>query len=449
MKGDLNPYVKALKQPVTMRLDKATPEHRTEPRPRITNRWLGRIGWLALCAATATGADYALRDGDTVVFLGDSLTAARTYGKIIENYTLLRFPDRRIRFYNAGLGGDTAAGGLARLERDVLAHGATVVTVAYGMNDIGWGALADAAHERTYLDSIRGIIERCRAGQARVYICSAAVTAQAPAAAESGFLQQMCDKGLALARELGAQTIDLQRRMRPVQQTVLAYAERSKENVSLHLADGVHLSDLGQLAMAWVILKGLDAPAEVSAAHLDYAGPQVRAALGCRLTEVAVRDGILSFTRLDAGLPFNAGLFYALNFRFVPVPDDLNRYLLRIDNLPAGRYRVCADGLGVGLYTAQQLAAGVNIASATTNVWEPGGPWSAQAEVLQSLTNGRHEVAAAALLARLHYGAALADPLASSAEEADRQLIALQRQAARPRPYRFTVQPLDNTTKAP
>ena len=78
-----------------------------------------------LFAATAC-ADYALEDGDTVVFLGDSITAARTYGKIVENYTLLRFPQRKVRFINAGWGGDTAAGGLARLDRDVFERGATL-----------------------------------------------------------------------------------------------------------------------------------------------------------------------------------------------------------------------------------------------------------------------------------------------------------------------------------
>ena len=83
-------------------------------------------------------ADYALQDGDTVVFLGDSITAARTYGQIIENYTLLRFPERKVHFINAGWGGDTAAGGAARLERDVFSRNATVLTVAYGVNDIGW-----------------------------------------------------------------------------------------------------------------------------------------------------------------------------------------------------------------------------------------------------------------------------------------------------------------------
>jgi lysophospholipase L1-like esterase len=119
------------------------------------------LTWLLL-ASRAAAADFALGDGDTVVFLGDSITAARTYGKIIEDYTLLRFPDRRVRFYNAGQGGDTAAGGCARLDCDVFARGATVLIVAYGINDIGWGAKADAAHRQQYLDAVRSIVEQSR-----------------------------------------------------------------------------------------------------------------------------------------------------------------------------------------------------------------------------------------------------------------------------------------------
>src|SRR6186713_1272619 len=95
------------------------------------------VSWViaAGLSSTARADEFALRDGDTVVFLGDSITAARTYGKLIENYTLLRFPDRKVRFVNAGVGGDTAAGGLKRLDRDVFAHKPTVLVVAYGVND--------------------------------------------------------------------------------------------------------------------------------------------------------------------------------------------------------------------------------------------------------------------------------------------------------------------------
>ena len=101
------------------------------------------LGLSVLLVCPAVHAEFAIRDGDTVVFLGDSITAARQYGKIIENYTLLRFPERKVRFINAGHGGETAKGSLARLDEAVFKQGATLLTVAYGINDIGWGTRAD------------------------------------------------------------------------------------------------------------------------------------------------------------------------------------------------------------------------------------------------------------------------------------------------------------------
>jgi lysophospholipase L1-like esterase len=162
----------------------------------------------------AAVAEFAIKDGDTVAFLGDSITAAGTYAKLIENYTLLRFPDRKVRFINLGIGGDTAAGGLKRLERDVFSRDVTLLTVAYGINDIGWGALADEEHRQTYLDSVRRIVEACVKRDVRVYICSAAVTAEDPFNSEESFLQRMCDQGMSIARQHGGQAIDVQRSMR-------------------------------------------------------------------------------------------------------------------------------------------------------------------------------------------------------------------------------------------
>jgi lysophospholipase L1-like esterase len=406
-----------------------------------------------LLAGPPAATDFGLRDGDTVVFLGDSITAARIYGKLIEAYTLLRFPGRKVRFYNAGRGGDTAAGGLARLGQDVFALHPTVLIIAYGVNDIGWGTKADDAHKKLYLDAIRGIVEQCRKRQVRVFLCSAAATGEDPDRAENGFLQRMCDEGMALARELGEKSIDVQRSMRAIQRKVRAFNEGvkdSKQKVSLHAPDEVHLTDLGQLAMAYAILRGLGAPADVSSARLDASGPAVVSAAGCKVTDLAAAEGRLEFTRLDDGLPFNQGLFYALNYRFVPVPEGLNRYLLAVENLPEGRYAVTADGRPVGKFTAGQLAAGVNIASATGDPWEPGGPWDAQASVVQALTDARHQLAVANVLARAHLaGGPLPTQLAPKAAQADEELVALQRLAARPRPYRFVVRKVAAEPKGP
>lgn len=407
--------------------------------------------WLATSAAAD---DFALHDGDTVVFLGDSITAARTYTKIIESYTLLRFPDRRVRFRNAGIGGDTAAGSLKRLERDVFAQGATVLTVCFGLNDIGWGVQADEEHKTRYLESLRTIIQECRQRKIRVFICSGPVTAEDPDKSETGFLQKMCDEAFVMAGQQGAQTIDVQRPMREIQRRVLAVNKKIKDEskqVRLHVADGVHLNDLGHLAMAYAFLKGLHAPGEVSRAEIDAAAGNAVAVQGCRISDVRrLADGC-EFTRLDEGLPFNNGLFYALNFAYVPMHRDFNSYRLKVMGLADGTYEIKVDGRGAGRFTAKQLAVGVDIASTTSSAWQPGGPWDAQATLVHSLTESRHELATAGLLSRLYLpGHALSEQLEQSLPAAEEKIIGLQRLAARPQPYHFVIRPTtDAQEKSP
>jgi lysophospholipase L1-like esterase len=409
---------------------------------------------LALAAPSSRAEDFALRDGDTVVFLGDSITAARTYGRIVENYTLLRFPSRKVHFHNAGWGGDTASGGLKRLDRDVLPLAPTVVIVAYGVNDIGWGTKADDEHKKAYLDGIRGIVEACKARGARAYVCSAAATAEDPDRAEHGYLQAMCDEGMALARSLGEHSIDVQRSMREVQRRMAegkAHADpKDKDSYTLHVADGVHLSDRGQLAMALAILKGLGAPAEVSslAIDADAAGPRATAESGCRISNLSGDANRLEFDRLDDGLPLNLGLFGALQYRYIRVPDEINRYMLTIKGLPAGEYAIRADGRGLGAFPSDRLAAGVNLCSATADGWEPGGPWEAQAWSLADLTESRSRLS----VARIHLAhhlpnhPALAD-LDARTKAANEQIEAIQHALTNPRPFRFTVERVEPARK--
>lgn len=364
---------------------------------------------------------------------------------------MLRFPDRKIRFINAGWGGDTAAGGLKRLDRDVFVHKPTVVTVAYGVNDIGWGTRANDEHKQKYLDGIRGIVTACKDRGVRVYICSAAITAEDPEKAENGFLQKMCDEGMALSRSLGGNAIDVQRAMRAIQRKIIAankqVSDKTKQE-SLHTTDGVHLNDLGQLAMAFAILKGLGAPADVSSAGLDASESKVLWAKDCTITNVKKLDDGITFQRLDKGLPFNYDIFYGLNYRFVPVPQELNRYQLTIKNLPKGRYEITADGRSAGSFTAEQLNAGVNIASSTPDVWQPGGPWDAQANLLRHLTNARHEVGVANVHGRIYLPHSPAvQPLDKQAGNFDEQIVAMQRTIARPQPYTFVVRPQPSAEK--
>jgi lysophospholipase L1-like esterase len=393
---------------------------------------------LFACIATAR-AEYALRDGDTLAFLGDSITAARGYTKIVEHYTLMRFPERKVRFLNAGQGGDTAAGCLERLERDVFSKGATVVTVAFGVNDIGWGTKADEEHKKRYLDGIRTIVTRCQEKKVRPIICSPAILHQDPDEGEQGFLQKMTDEGMALAKSMGAETIDLQRGMRAIQRKVVESNKRAKpeDQVRLHVKDGIHLDEMGQAAMAYAMIKGLGAPEDVSSAVVDARATSAKESKGCRVSAIqAVAKGV-EFTRLDSGLPLNLGPFTHFQFRWVPLADGINRYMLTVRGLEAGMYEIRADGILLGKEKAEVLARGVNIGSMTPNGWEPGGPWDVQSCVVKELVDARDKLWMAGVLQQRHFPAMAS--VAEGVARQDEQLILLQREAAKPRPYRFSI----------
>lgn len=408
----------------------------------MTIRLLACLFVVLLCNSTVLDADeFMIRDGDTVGFLGDSITAARTYGKHIEKYTLLRYPDRNVRFINLGIGGDTAAGGLERLERDVFDQNVTLLTVAYGINDIGWGTKADDEHRQLYLDSIRGIVTQCLERGVRVVICSAAATARDPDESENDFLQQMCEEGMAIAREEGAKSIhvlkimrNLQRRMRTVNESL----PKDKQQ-SFHVADGVHLNDLGQLAMAYAILKGLGAPAVVSTCAVDAEAESIIEASGCEVSGIVCDDDSVAFTRLDEGLPFNDGLFATLSYGYVPM-NEYSRYEVAVRHLKPGKYQLQISGRLIGTWRSGQLAEGIDIASTTPDAWQPGGPWDAQAGVLKSLTEARDEIDQAARSLRANLSdSPLLETFAEEAEEANEQLEQMQRLVSKPRHYQFVL----------
>src|ERR1700676_5313736 len=99
------------------------------------------LGLFFVLSSTSRGAsDFYLKDGDTVVFYGDSITDRRLYSVFAETFAITRFPTLHLRFVHSGYSGDRVSGGFGgsidlRLNRDVIAYRPTVVTILLGMND--------------------------------------------------------------------------------------------------------------------------------------------------------------------------------------------------------------------------------------------------------------------------------------------------------------------------
>ncbi len=111
----------------------------------------------------------------TMCFLGDSVTHGcfemrklvdgnfdtvydyeEAYCKKLEKLIKTAYPSAQFNVINSGISGDTAKGGLKRLERDVLSFEPDFVCVCFGLNDCG---LRDEGYEE-YISSLDAIFKK-------------------------------------------------------------------------------------------------------------------------------------------------------------------------------------------------------------------------------------------------------------------------------------------------
>lgn len=85
---------------------------------------------------------------EKIVFLGDSITDGHIYPQLVAQ-ALKEAKVEVPTIVNAGIGGDTAARMLKRLERDVFIHKPTLMTLSVGINDSGRVSAADFERDVT------------------------------------------------------------------------------------------------------------------------------------------------------------------------------------------------------------------------------------------------------------------------------------------------------------
>ena len=86
-------------------------------------------------AQPAAPTGLGLKDGDRIIWIGDSITHQCQYTQYVEDFFYTRYPKMRLHFRNAGVSGDVAADALNRFDDDIASFKPTVATVLLGMND--------------------------------------------------------------------------------------------------------------------------------------------------------------------------------------------------------------------------------------------------------------------------------------------------------------------------
>lgn len=350
----------------------------------------GTVFGLGVFAVQAQG-EFPLKDGDTWVMVGDSITAQHLHSNYFEAFCYARFPKLNFCFRNSGVGGDTIPKVMDRFAWDVAPWNPTVVSVELGMNDKG-GTSTDK-----FMENMTGLVGKIRSINARPVLLSASPV-------NNGSPLDKLDQGNARLKEYAdalklfaekeniryadqfTPLADLWAKNKPMEsvanqlvslKSLLAaqpniqgaehakaflevWGKMEKQPVSM-MGDPVHPGPTGQLTMAAMLLTALKAPGVVSRASIDAKAGTVKETVQCKIENVKTAADSLSFDRLDEALPF-------------PIPDEarpalsvmggiasLSQHMLTVSGLKTDNYDVSIDGVKVATVPSAELAKGWNM----------------------------------------------------------------------------------------
>ena len=324
------------------------------------------------------------RDGDTVVFLGDSITHGGLYHAYLTDFYRTRYPDADIRFVNSGIGGDNAGDARRRIPEDVAAYAPTHVAVHFGMNDVGRGwyralstdesLIGRAACLSRYRANLSDLIAEIRrvAPQAKLlcltpthYDDTAVITNAPPnwkgwqSVNQVGCnvaLSLMAGHVLTMAKREGFDALNWHSLM----SNFIAARRADDPSLMTTAIDRVHPGPLGHALMAWAFLKHQGVSPVVSDVVIDAQAGRASSIVNATVTDVSVgKGGGITFDLLAKSIPFpvpEEALPFVGAFE---VERDLNRETVTVTGLDRGRYALKIDGETVGTYAAEELGAGV------------------------------------------------------------------------------------------
>jgi len=305
---------------------------------------------------------------------GDSITHGGLYALYIQLYYTTRFPQNNVDVLNIGLGGDSAAGGLKRISWDVLPAHPSVVSIMFGMNDVHrefYAANAsgdDIAGRQKYIDmyeeNIRNMIQTLKENGMQVILITPSIfddtstmnTPNLPGV--NNALEACAQKAESIATQLDVPVIDFQHPMRQ-----LSLQLQAKDPAfTLIGKDRVHPQHPGYLLMSYLFLKAQHAPGDVSKVIIEAPKVKVIQASRCAVDQVESGNGGLHFRYTAKALPFPVDNQAKEALNWVPFTADLNQETLQINGLSPGSYQLSIDNTPIRVYTAEDLAKGINLA---------------------------------------------------------------------------------------
>lgn len=321
------------------------------------------------------------KEGDRVVFLGNSITDGGHYHSYIWLYYMTRFPEMRLKVFNGGIGGDTAYDMNKRLDNDIFSKDPSVLVVTFGMNDSGYfeynGDNAKEFGEQKYRESImnfENMVDRFKGlPDTRMVMVGTSPYDNFAQIPNDNFkdknktIQRIVDYQMATADKYGWEHIDWNRPM----EALNLREQQADPSFTLCGTDRIHPDNHGHMVMAYLFLKAQGmAGKKVAGMEINGSKGKVISEENCQVSNVVKNGRTLSFDYLAEALPYPAdtiaqgwGMSHpqAEAFKVVPFVEEMNQELLTVTGLK-GDYKLYIDGEEIGTWSGKELAEGINLA---------------------------------------------------------------------------------------
>lgn len=348
--------------------------------------------------ALAKAPSLGLKDGDRVIFIGDSITHQCLYTQYVENFFYTRYPAMRIHFRNAGVGGDRAADALDRFDDDIAAFKPTIATVLLGMNDASY---KDFDHETfaTYERDMTQLLDRLEGLKCRIILMSPTMfdhlafeqmVAKDPARGKNknpanynGVLAYYGKWVQEIARKRGHQFVDLYGPL-----NTFTIQQRKLDPSFTLIPDAIHPAADGQLVMAYSLLQQVGELGGILSTGVRLVNDQWKPLAPALVSNISGEPGrSVSYTVQTKALPWTEGADAPLGYKLTRAGHTGSQESHVVVGLQAGRYDLAINGQVVGTFDERMLGVHAEIEA------DPDSPTYQQAMRVVALNKKRNDEA--------------------------------------------------------
>ena len=206
------------------------------------------------CAAALTGSELKIKNGESLAFLGDSITQqgwTNPYGYLHLVGTALKSKGVEIKIIPAGISAHKSTDMNARMERDVVKKKPVWMTLSCGVNDV-WHGAHGVSLDR-YKKEITSILDKADKAGIKVIVLTATMIKEDAQNELNKKLIPYNEFLRQIARERKYLLADLNADMQKI--VAESKAKNPKYRGNFLTSDGVHMADAGNEMMARGILK--------------------------------------------------------------------------------------------------------------------------------------------------------------------------------------------------